>query len=373
MKSLLRVVVTAVLALSPCLLSQELSGTWQGTLQVPRGTLRIVMKISKGDRGELKVVMYSIDEGPGGNASSSASLQDLNLKVTFPGNRAVYEGRLSADGRSIMGTWSQGQPLPLTLMLATAETAWAIPDPVPAIKPMAPEANPTFEVVTVRPSKPDDERAPMIQTQPRRWSAINRTVMELITYSYSLHPGQIVNAPSWLDERYDITAQPDGEGQPNQRQWQAMVRKLLADRFKLTVHAENRNMPAYVLTGKNASKLAPSTGDASGPPNLAMRAQGRFAARNATMGDLASELGAVLDRPVVDRTGIPERYDFNIIWTPDDFQLARLSRFPVPRGSNGDIPNLFTALKEQLGFTLEAARVPIDVLVIEHIEKPSQN
>ena len=212
----------------------------------------------------------------------------------------------------------------------------------------------------------------MIQIQNRRWIAINRTVMELITYSHSLHRGHVLNAPGWLDEQFDITAQPDGEGQPGSRQWHTMVRRLLADRFKLSSHVEKRDVPVYVLTVKDGPRaLSPGTGDPAGPANLAMRAQGRFAARNASMSDFAGELGAFLDRPVVDRTGISGRYDFTLFWTIDEFQSARLKAFPVPQRGNGEVPNLFTALQEQLGLKLDTATAPADVLVIDRVERPS--
>jgi uncharacterized protein (TIGR03435 family) len=238
--------------------------------------------------------------------------------------------------------------------------------------PMA-DNNPSFDVATIRPSRPGDERPPLIQIQNRRWFAINRTVMELITYSHALHRGQVVNAPAWLNEQYDITAQPGGDGQPSSRQWQTMVRNLLTSRFKLSTRAGRRDISVYVLTVKSAPQLAPSTGDPAGPANLAMRAQGRLAARNASMGDLAGELGAFLDRPVVDRTGMSGRYDFSLAWTIDEFQSARLKAFPLPQRGNGEAPNVFTAIQEQLGLTLEAANAPADVLIIDHIERPAEN
>ena len=257
---------------------------------------------------------------------------------------------------------SNGNALPMLAFQAATQAS-----------PMA-AANPSFEVATIRPSTPGDERPPRIQIQNRRWFAINRTVMELITYSHELHRGQVVNAPGWLEEQYDITAQPGGEGQPSPRQWQTMVRKLLGDRFKLSAHVEKRSIAVYELSVRDAPRsLAPGTGDPAGPANLAMRAQGRFAARNASMRDFAGELGAFLDRPVLDRTGIPGRYDFNLAWTIDEFQSARLKAFPVPQGGNREAPNLVTAIQEQLGFKLETANALADVLVIDHIERPSEN
>ena len=243
----------------------------------------------------------------------------------------------------------------------------------PPPKPVVSDANPSFEVATIKPSRPGDQRAPIIQIQNGRWFAINRTVMELITYSHSLHRGQVLNAPGWLEEQFDITAQTDSAGQPSQRQWQSMVRKLLAARFKFSSHVEKRNISVYALAVKDAPQLAPGTGDPAGPANLAMRAQGRFAARNASMEDFAGELGWVLDRPVVDRTGMSGRYDFNLSWTIDEFQAARLKAFPLPQRGNGEAPTLFSAIQQQLGLRLEAANAPAEVLVIDHIERPSEN
>jgi len=353
--------------------AQVLSGTWQGTLQVARGPLRLVLRVSLGDNGELRVVTHSIDEGPNAFAASAVTSQDGTVRVVIPALNATFEGRLSAEGNSIAGTWSQGRAWPLTLVKATAETAWAIPAPAPTRAPMAPNADPAFEVASITPSIPGDTRPPLIQLQNPRWLAINRTVMDLITYAYDLHWGLVVNAPGWLSERYDITAQHGGEGQPDRRQWQTMVRRLLVDRFKLSAHLEKRNISVYALTVKDGPRsLAPSTGDPAGPANLATRAQGRFAARNASMEDLAGVLGGLLDRPVVDRTGIAGRYDFNLRWTLDELQADRLKGFPVPQGY-GEDPDLLTAIQEQLGLKLERANAPAEALVIDHIERPSEN
>jgi uncharacterized protein (TIGR03435 family) len=258
-------------------------------------------------------------------------------------------------------------------LAAVALAANTMPFQAPVL-PMASDADPSFDVATIRPSTPGDARPPRIQIQNRRWFAINRTVMELITYSHELHRGQIVNAPGWLEEQYDITAQPGGEGQPSPRQWRTMVRKLLVDRFKLSAHVDKRIIAVYELTVRDAPRsLAPAAGDPGRPANLVMRAQGRFAASNASMGDFAGELGAFLDRPVVDRTRIQGRYDFSLAWTIDEFQSVRLKAFPVPQRSDIDVPNLFTALREQLGLQLDTANAPAEVLVIDRIERPSAN
>ena len=354
--------------------TREIEGTWQGTLRAGTRELRIVMKISN-DASGLKALMYNIDQGPASIPSNSITMQNGNIKISFSGINGTYDGKLTADGNSLAGTWTQLQTVPFNLIRATADTAWTIPEPPAPPKAMPADADPAFEVATIRLSRPDDPRLPTIQIQNRRLLTWNKTVMNLITYAYSMNPSEVVNGPDWLDTKYDIVGQPGGEGQPSQKQWQIMIQKLLAERFKLSFHREKKEASVYVLTvAKSGPKLlAPSTGDPKGSPNLAMPARGRFRARNATMVDFAGELQANLDRTVVDQTGISGRYDFALNWTPDDFQNSRLSAFPVPQQGNGEVPDLFTALQEQLGLRLESTKGSIEVLVIDHIEKPSEN
>jgi len=330
------------------------------------------MKISN-DTGGLRALLYSIDQGPGAIASATFTPQDANVKISFPANGIAYEGKLSADGNSLAGTWTALQTVPLTLIRATADTAWAIPEPPAPPKPMPADANPAFEVVTIKLSRPDDSRLPTIQTQPRRLLTWNKSVMNLIMYAYSINPTEVVNGPDWLDTKYDIVAQPNGEGQPSLQQWQIMMQKLLADRFKLSFHRAQKEASIYALTViKNGPKLTASAGDPKGPPNLAMPARGRFRLRNATMTDFAGELRGVLDRPVVDKTGISGRYDMALNWSVDDFQAARLGGFPAPL-DHTEVPDLFTAIQEQLGLRLESTKGSVEVMVIDHVERPTEN
>jgi hypothetical protein len=119
--------------------------TWQGTLHTPQRELRIVLKIVKADAGALKVSMYSIDQGGGSIASSSASFDGGVLKYAIDPIDATYEGKMSSDGKSIAGSWKQGKdPLSLLFERATPETAWAIPEPPPKIPAMAADADPTI-------------------------------------------------------------------------------------------------------------------------------------------------------------------------------------------------------------------------------------
>src|SRR5262249_30061294 len=162
--------------------AQSLIGTWQGTLQAGARELRVVIKISN-DTGGLKALLYSIDQGPVGTPSATFTAPNGNFKISFPGTDATYEGKLSGDGNSLDGTWTQVRTVPFKLIRATAGTAWTIPEPAPSPKPMAADANPSFEVATIKLSRPDDQRLPTIQIQDRRLLTWNKSVMNLITYA----------------------------------------------------------------------------------------------------------------------------------------------------------------------------------------------
>jgi uncharacterized protein (TIGR03435 family) len=288
-----------------------------------------------------------------------------------------YEGKLSADGNSINGTWSQGpQPLALNLVRATPETAWAIPVPPPPVTPMAKDANPGVEVATIKPSKPGTPgRA--FTGKGRDVVTINTTLNDLITEAYGLHVRQVVGGQPWMEtDKYDVTIEPDLPGAPSFAQAKILIQKLLVDRFQLKFHHEKKELSAYVLTvGKGEPKLAKSESE-SNAPSLFFRGLGELPARNSTMEEFAAVMqGAVLDRPVVDQTGIKGRWDFTLKWTPDESQFVTLrppgSMLPTPKDDAP--PDLFTAIRQQLGLKLEAAKTLVDVLVIDHVEKPSPN
>jgi uncharacterized protein (TIGR03435 family) len=356
--------------------AQDITGTWQGTLHAGRD-LRIVLKISKEDKGTLKATFYSIDQGGQGMSASPITLQGSTVKMAVSAVQGNYEGTLSADGTSVTGSWSQGpNPLTLDFKRATNETAWAIPDPPARLPPMAADADPAFEVATIKPSKPDQQGKGFL-VRGRTFSTINTNLSDLITFAYGLHARQIVGGPTWLEtEKYDIEAQPDQPGQPNDKQLKLMVKKLLTERFKLTFHNEKKELSVYALTvGKSGPKLTKSEGDPNGLPGLFFRGLGVLPATNATMGDFAGVMQtAVLDRPVVDLTGLTGRFNFTLTWTPDESQFGGLGiKVPPPTEKADAPPGLFTAIQEQLGLKLEPTKAPVDVLVIDHVEKPSDN
>jgi uncharacterized protein (TIGR03435 family) len=357
--------------------TQSIADTWQGTLH-PGRDLRIVVKISKADDGGYKSVFYFIDQGGDGLAATKTALEGTTMKMTLPFG-GTYEGKLGSDGKTIAGTWTVGpNPLPLTLTRATPETEWTIPPPTPKLPPMDANAHPSFEVATIKPSKPDDQRKAFI-VQGRRFKIVNQPLSAILSFSYDVQAKQLIGLPPWADtDKYDIDAEPDGEGAPSSKQWKEMLQKLVADRFKMTFHQEKRDLPVYVLSvTKDGPKLTKSEGDPNGLPGLFFRGKlGDLGVRNANMGDFTGLMQeAVLDRPVLNQTGITGRYDFTLVWTPDDSQFAGMGvKIPPPAADDGKAPpNLYTAIQEQIGLKLEATKAPADVMVIDHVEKPSAN
>ncbi len=356
------------------LFAQDLTGTWQGTLKGPQRELRTVIKIAK-ENGALKGTMYSIDQGGQGIGASGVTLQGSNVKIAFAAIGGAFEGKMAGD--TIDGTWTQGPgSTPLALKRATPETAWAIPEPPPRLKPMAADANPVFEVATIKPSAPDAQ-GKGIRVNGRHFSTLNTSLVDLMTFAYGIHPKQITNVPAWVEsDKYDLAAQPDGEGQPNDKQWKAMLQKLIVERFKLSFHRDKKELSVYAIQpGKTGPKLTKSEGDPNGLPGLFFRGLGNLPARNATMADFAGVLqSAVLDRPVIDQSGITGRYDFTLIWTPDEFQFGGLgARVPPPADNASAPPDLFTAFQEQLGLKLASVKAPAEVFFVDKVEKPSEN
>jgi uncharacterized protein (TIGR03435 family) len=354
--------------------NKDIMGTWQGTLQAGRA-LRIVVKISEDD-GKLKSVFYSIDQGAGAIPINTTTVQGSSVTLAVEALDGKFEGKLSADRNSMVGTWTQGpRPLPLTLVRATKETEWAIPEPPARIPPMAADADPSFEVATIKPTKPN-ERGKMFTVRGGRFVTVNTSLTELITFAYGLHPKQVTGGPEWMEtEHFDIEAKPDTPGLPNNKQLNTMVRKLLAERFKLKFHEDRKELSVYALTvAKSGPKMTKSTSEAA-MPGLFFRALGVLTVQNATMQDFAELMqSAVLDRPVVDQTGLVGRWNFLLKWTPDDSQFGGMgAKVPPPTDAADAPPNLYTAIQEQLGLKLEATKAPAEVMVIDHAEKPSAN
>jgi uncharacterized protein (TIGR03435 family) len=251
------------------------------------------------------------------------------------------------------------------LVAQSAQGPGAGPQPS---KMMAADAHPEFEVATIKPSDPEDE-SDGFSTNGRHVSVRNQSVSKILAAAYGIHVRQVVDGPSWLgNDRYDISGVADVEGEPSLKQMQEMLQKLLADRFRLNVHREKRQLSVYAVTVlKTGPKLTKSKGDPNGSPDQEGSEHGTQTASkftNTSMADFAFIMQFFLDRPMVDQTGLTGRYDFSLRWTFDETQAS---------SDPNAVPGIFTAIQEQIGLKLEAVKAQADVIVIDHVERPSAN
>jgi len=301
------------------------------------------------------------------------SISITGTRLNVPGMAALGAG-LPERVRNI---FAGGQARPISraklICLTSVCVAAAVTFAVGSLAHAQP-ASPAFDVATIKPNR-SGEQGGTSRFAGSSYIGTNVALKRVIGLAYS--PIQeFVGGPGWIDsERYDITAK--AEGNPSREQLQLMMRSLLADRFKLVVRKETRELPAYALAiARNDGKLGPSlrrsttecsTSDQGKTPG---RAQGKapgggcfrlgdgsLTGRGATMERLAAELN-VVGRLVVDRTGLTGIFDMDVQWTPDE------------QGTNAD---LFTALREQLGLELKATRAPVEVIVIDSAQRPSEN
>ena len=353
--------------------AKDLSGNWQGTLQAGSG-LRIVMKVKKAD-GKLTAVSYSIDQGGQSIGISAISLQGMAVNFTIKPLDVTYVGTLSSDGNSISGNQTQGgQTHTLNFQRVSEENTWPIPEPP---KAMAADAKPKFDVGTVKPADPN-RPGKLFTFRGSHVMTINTDLSDLITFAYGLHSKQIVEAPAWFGtDKFDIDGKPDVEGRPSLAQLRMLIQSVLTERFKLTFHHEQRELSVYALTVAKGGgpKMTLTADKPSDNRNFLFRGLGDLTVTNSTMKDFCDGMqGAVMDKPVVDHTGLTDRYDFQLKWTPDESQFAQMgSRGPASTEDPNAPPPLQTALHEQLGLKLEPAKAMTDVMVIDHVEKPSEN
>jgi uncharacterized protein (TIGR03435 family) len=282
--------------------------------------------------------------------------------------------------------------LPLGIACAVAVTAGQAPPTVDA---------PPY----VASIKPPDPSFPFsrIMMQPGAITAQNVPVQMLLRQAFQVQADQIVGAPEWLQAaRFDINVRI--EGTPGPGVMPAVLRALLSDRFKLTTHRETRELPVYALMlarsdGRLGPQLTPSTLGCSpagrgrggsgpggppppGPPAPGERrcggwgGLGTLSVGGSPISQLLPQLSQMTGRTVIDRTGLTGNFDLDLAWAPDPGQLPQ---GPPPPGApplpaiDPNAPSLFTALQEQLGLKLESQRAPVEVVVIDRIERPTED
>ena len=289
-------------------------------------------------------------------------------------------------------------PSSLTKLSLAAVTACAVPIVMAGAHLLAqtPAENLAFEVASVKPNTSGDGRV-MLGVQPGgRFTATNVPLRMLLRQAYDVQDFQVVGGPDWLaSDRFDVIAKAP-EGEITFELMRPMLRTLLAERFKLRVHNETREMPVYDLVkarsdGTLGPNLTPSTVDCAtalggrqgggpppAPPQPGQRVDcgfiiglGRMSVGGMPIEQLARDLSPMVGRVVLDKTGLTGNYSYELTYAPE-----QLGGGPPPLLNGApptfdpNLPSIFTALQEQLGLKLDSARGPVEVLVIDRAERP---
>ena len=243
---------------------------------------------------------------------------------------------------------------------------------------------PQFEVATVKPNKSGESGASLGPRPGGRLVGTNQTVRNLIRNAFNVQPYQIVGGPDWMDaERFDILAKAadadvDANGRVAMTGMMLRLQALLEERFAMTSHWETRDLPAYALVRVSAESLGPRlkvhAGDCARPPGSAPAAGApavkcgtnvnvnptgaKVTAIGITIETFARNLSNAAGRYVVDKSGLSGHYDLELEFTPE-------------QSADTTGPSLFTAMQEQLGLKLDSQRAPIEVLVIDRVERPT--
>jgi len=298
-----------------------------------------------------------------------------------------------------MRSEGRGRVNPRGQMLLVTATVLAVAAPSAIQQPVTDAVRPAFETASVKPNTSDTGGRGVTRFQGGgELVATNLTLRELIEFAYQRHTfdqREVTGGPPWIDsDRFDVVAKAAGEhlvdpdGAP--RQTLSMLRTLLAERFKLKAHEENRDRSVYVLVMATAertlgSKLRksddidcgavmkgqrPALRPGQGPPCGFKTPPGRLFANTFTMPAIASLISRHVDRPVIDRTGLEGRFDIELeaaeIKPPPDYKPGP-SDLALPPAAG---PSIFVAVREQLGLKLEPQTAPVAVLIVDHAERP---
>lgn len=243
--------------------------------------------------------------------------------------------------------------------------------------------NPALEVASVRKHTWQEGGHPRFTVSGSRVTIVTLDAYDLILEAWSLKDYQLYGAPDWMGggsnlsdivarekgiDFYDITAKAEGDSALTRDQARLILQAVLADRFQLKVHRETKDLPVYALIiGKNGPKLKESPPDARFAAGVELLPFARMTDRKTTMTQFAGFLSVYAGRPVVNRTGLTGSYDFTLEWNLDELPQSE------PVGADTTRPSVFTAVQDQLGLKLEPSKAPVEVLVIDHAEKPLEN
>jgi uncharacterized protein (TIGR03435 family) len=356
--------------------AESIAGTWQGTLPIygaAQGASvydnpRIAFAIEQSPDGSFHGGITFIDRGATVPLTSvSFSAPD----VTFAESSAAftYRGKLSADGKSITGTWTaSNQSFPLTLKLASTDSLGT--PAAAATAPMAADADPSYEVATIKPANPDEQHA-IFNLRAHRLNATGTSAKELIKVAWNVRGRQVIGGPPWLeDKKFDIAAEPDTPGLPSEQQSRLMVRKLLTERFHLVAHTDQQLYPVLALTlDPKAPRPVPSDPNFSPNGGISMRRDGddvvlQFSGTTIPQ-MLAFMMNTFQDRQLVDETGLSGTYNLTL-----HIDIPAQNQGPV---SSDDIGAALVQAAQQAGFKFISKKEPLSVVVVDHIDPPTPN
>lgn len=311
------------------------------------------------------------------------------MRMQVVSGRKIPSGRVRFLAMTVIGAFGLASAV-FGHSLAQSQSATS---PAPAFE---------YEVASIKPNRSGGNIATASTTEAR-FMATNVTLQSLLLKAYGVQDFQISGAPSWLNaERFDIAAEMEDtvaeaikKLDPAERGLarQQMLRALLMDRLRLSIHHENKDIPIYTLViGRNGSKLKEAKEGDTYPDGLKSsgghggtgiwQTGGRggtevVTGQGVSIADLAATLSRSLDRPVLDKTGLTGKYDFAFNWA--DMNQLQASSDNAPAGRPATLPldvggpSLFSAIQEQLGLRLVSGKGPGDIIVIDHVERPSEN
>lgn len=247
-----------------------------------------------------------------------------------------------------------------------------------AVAQSQPPARPKFEVASIKPSKTGDFNFGF-KFMPRRFEAQNTPVRFLIQFAWNVYEFQVSGGPGWAaSDHYNIEAVTDQGAGPEQHR--LMLQALLEERFQLKLHRETRQSQVYALVpAKGGIKLQASKQNsdaAPDPASSAPRVSGTYSvgsngmdATAITLDTFATALSQMMGRKVIDKTGYTEKFDLHVKWA--DPSTPGLD--PDDSKSSSTAQSIFSVLQQQLGLKLESTKGPVDLLVIDRLERPSEN
>jgi uncharacterized protein (TIGR03435 family) len=227
-------------------------------------------------------------------------------------------------------------------------------------------ALPVYDVVSIRENK-SSTNGMTIDPRGASFVATNVTLTTLLMNAYDIRSDLTSGLPGWANSvHFDVNAKvsdPDINALKNlsREQRRAMLITLLVERFHLKAHIETKTLPTYDLV---IAKGGPRLKENTSHPGSMIIYNSKITAVGFTISNLAANLAFIVERNVVDKTGLTGKYDITLKWRPDDQESA---------GTDNNDPDLFTALQEQLGLKLESSKGPVDTLVIDHAEMPTAN